>query len=525
MALIDIILTGTSIFELKYLAILALVLLVLYPTHDRDATHNNAPTVGVAPGVFGRWKAPYRWMTESQHLVREGMLKYGDFGRPFKIRSPTRWMTFITNPAILNEMRALPLSILSYREAADELIRTDHTLYRGLMKDAWHIEAIRKNPQLFGCITETASMLLPEIVDEVKTAWEDNTSIVTGDGWTEVNPYEVMVKVISRTTNRVFVGLPLCRNQEYLDSVINFAVNVVTVAAYLDMTPKILQAAVARFLFARDGTLVTALKHVGPIFEERIRQMSLNDGFWEEGTKPTDVFQWIIEAAPPNATIRDLTLSLMFFNTASIHTTSITMTHALFDLAANPSYQKPLRDEMEEQLAGGWTSQALTNMKKTDSVLRESGRMGGINIGTVLRKAITSHTFSDGTHVTKGSWVMAPAASIHRSNQLYESPEVFDGLRAYNKQQTEGVGTRLQSTSMSNDYLVFGHGASTCPGRFFATKELKVMLAYVLCNYEFRLKDGVTERPENFYAGLACYPDTSVSLLFRHRRGGNDLIV
>jgi hypothetical protein len=59
------------------------------------------------------------------------------------------------------------------------------------------------------------------------------------------------------------------------------------------------------------------------------------------------------------------------------------MTQVLLDLAAYPEYQDPLKEEIETVLRefGGWKKQALTYMKKLDSVLRESQRMNGVAIG------------------------------------------------------------------------------------------------------------------------------------------------
>lgn len=53
------------------------------------------------------------------------------------------------------------------------------------------------------------------------------------------------------------------------------------------------------------------------------------------------------------------------------------------DLAAYPEYQEPLKEEIESALRkfGGWQKQALTHMKKLDSVIRESQRMSGVTIG------------------------------------------------------------------------------------------------------------------------------------------------
>jgi cytochrome P450 len=57
------------------------------------------------------------------------------------------------------------------------------------------------------------------------------------------------------------------------------------------------------------------------------------------------------------------------------------ITHALFDLAANPEYSKPLREEVEELTKReGWTKAALEQMHKVDSFVKESQRLHPVGI-------------------------------------------------------------------------------------------------------------------------------------------------
>lgn len=51
-------------------------------------------------------------------------------------------------------------------------------------------------------------------------------------------------------------------------------------------------------------------------------------------------------------------------------------THALYNLAANPQYTQPLREEIESVLKSeGWTKAAMTKMVKLDSFFKESSRI------------------------------------------------------------------------------------------------------------------------------------------------------
>jgi hypothetical protein len=66
----------------------------------------------------------------------------------------------------------------------------------------------------------------------------------------------------------------------------------------------------------------------------------------------------------------------LYLDFSAIHTTSVSIIQALYDLAAWPEFQDPIRDEIESVLVecGGFTKEALTKMKKLDSTLRERAK-------------------------------------------------------------------------------------------------------------------------------------------------------
>jgi cytochrome P450 len=108
---------------------------------------------------------------------------------------------------------------------------------------------------------------------------------------------------------------------------------------------------------------------------------------------------------PPGSSIESMSTRLLFLNFASLHTSSWTINHVLLDLAAYPEYQDPLKEEIELVLRqfGGWKKQALTQMKKLDSVLHESQRVNAIVTGASInprRVMILPHDGHDLTHST-----------------------------------------------------------------------------------------------------------------------------
>lgn len=60
------------------------------------------------------------------------------------------------------------------------------------------------------------------------------------------------------------------------------------------------------------------------------------------------------------------------------------------------------------------------------------------------------------------------------------------------------------------------------PGRFFTTIELKIILAYIIRKYDFKLAaDEGGMRPKNKFFGFSCVPDSEVQLLFKVRDGSD----
>ncbi|KAF8252941.1 cytochrome P450 [Wilcoxina mikolae CBS 423.85] len=440
--------------------------------------------------------------------MREGYQKYGKGAKAFKVATPSRYMVVFTHPKMVKELADLDDSIMSFEACVRERMSTDYVFSEKFASQAHHNIIIAKN------LTNRLGSILPEAMSELIMAFEENTDI--GPDWTSVNNFNVMLNCVARTTNRIFVGLPLCRDQEYLDNVIAFAIQVTKSTAALDMFPKFLKP----FISNRDKALKKVMLSIGPIVEERRSKMQQFGEEWAD--KPNDAIQWILEAADPGESIRELCIQLLFLNFAAIHTSSFSITNVIFDLAAHTEYQEPLRQEIESVITeyGGWSKQALTAMKKLDSVLRESQRMNGVVLVTGQRKAMVSHTFSDGTHVPKGTLVFAPAHSLHNDTDIYKNPQEFDGFRFSRIREQPGQQAKHQMVATSSENIGFGTGKHACPGRFFAANELKMLLGYIISNYEFKFEDG-KKRPENTFYAYSCIPDVSAKIMYRERADRN----
>lgn len=103
------------------------------------------------------------------------------------------------------------------------------------------------------------------------------------------------------------------------------------------------------------------------------------------------------------------------------------------------------------------------------------------------RVALKDMTLPTGENLPRGSHIMVDRADL-RSPTKYPSPDHFDGHRFLRQRK---AGDKFAQFAQSGpDYNVFGGGRHICPGRYFASNELKLAMAHILLKYEIRLVKG-----------------------------------
>ena len=124
---------------------------------------------------------------------------------------------------------------------------------------------------------------------------------------------------------------------------------------------------------------------------------------------------------------------------------------------------------------------------------------------------------SDGTHLPHGTKVLSPLAGVARDDRYYASANTFDPFRFFRmRKQSDEDANRWQLTSISDTSLNFGAGKHACPGRFFAGNEIKMVLSYLLLQFDLKLKDG-QERPKAMTLMMTKTPNPKGEVLFRRR--------
>lgn len=134
------------------------------------------------------------------------------------------------------------------------------------------------------------------------------------------------------------------------------------------------------------------------------------------------------------------------------------------------------------------------------------------------RVAVEPLTLKDGTNIPKGtrlSW-----AGYHHINDpaVTPDPEIFDPMRSYRKRHAgpDQMNKHLAGQT-STDNLAFGYGKLACPGRAFSVGEIKLILARLIYQFDFKYPDGKT-RPVNMYADENVFPDPEAKVMMRLRK-------
>ncbi|KAH9482481.1 Cytochrome P450 monooxygenase 151 [Psilocybe cubensis] len=440
-------------------------------------------------------------------MIHDGYSKY--YGGAFKVSMMSKWMVVITGPDMINDIRKASDEQLSSRAAIAETAQSDYMISPRISTDPYHVGVVRTP------LTRHLGTRFNDIKDEIASSFSDLVPC-KGDEWASIPVYKTIVSIVCRTSNRVFVGLPLCRNPEYRELNEQFTLDVVAGAQFINMFPKILRPVIGRLRTKASRRIETAISLAGPLFQEQLDKETQYGK--DRPDKPNNLISWLIDVAEgEQRDIRDLVIRLLSVNFGAIHTTSMAFTHILYDLATYPEYVKPLREEIESIIATeGWTKVSTVNMHKVDSFIKESQRIAASGL-MMRRVAMKDFTFSNGITVPAGTHLGFATSATHMDESKYDNPSEFQGFRFAELRDKEGESKQHQMISLSLDYGVFGIGKHACPGRFFAVNELKTMLAHVLLNYDVKLVKE-KQRPENWWMSAGCIPNMTAELMFRRRQ-------
>ena len=396
-----------------------------------------------------------------------------------------------------------------------------------IIEDPIHLKIIASN------LTHQISYLIDDVLDETEWGFEKYWGTDTTD-FKDIAVFETMRRIIGSVTNRAFVGLPTCRNPGLVDAGMSYTRALPEEAKHLRMYPGFIKPLVAPFYTKRTKAHTREFYNIlMPEIKQRLQEYDENQSSSEKkGPRldHNDFLQWSIVQAkahndPRMAKPSTLAGRILMVNFGAIHTTSFTVTHAIFDLiSSKQEYVDELREEISSVLAdhgGEWNKTAMAQMEKLDSLVRESLRLHMVSTFGIPRLVIGKDGFTtrSGMHIRRGNIVAVPGKNIATDEANYLDADTYKPFRFAEKRKDEQIEyvkrARQATPTTSAEFLAFGHGKHACPGRFFAASEMKLILGYMVMNYDIEMLD---KRPPDIFAGVARLPPMAAEIRVRRRK-------
>ncbi|KAI1390980.1 cytochrome P450 [Hypoxylon trugodes] len=519
--------------------VLAPVLLVIgYVLYQlfRPSRLPNLPVAGARPGEwFSLQRAAWR---NAMDMKTATQVAYDQYRNQACIMPVLGGQNYVVLPA--SELQWLvdqPDTDIDIHEDLLDVFQFNYTL---MDPNIYHQPAHHKI--ISTTLTRETGNLVPVLLDEIKHSVERYWGTDT-ENYREVGVYETLRRIIGHVTNRVFVGLPLCRNDELLDAGVAYAKDIPMSGMALRFTWKPLRPLVAPLVTLPNRIHTRQFyRLIRPLVDQRLRDYEARRADPETKAadkEPNDFLQWLIRQAktsgdPYLSKPDTLAGRILIINFASIHTSSFAMTHVVLDIASRmrPEDLEELRTEIKDVLAqhgGEWNKRALAAMEKLDSTMRESQRLNSaVPIATsrfVVKKG--GIVTPSGVRVPEGAVVCAPSYPVFHDPAIYPEPYEFRPFRFAEKRAGAGEKdegnekpsyvqkARQAYATTSPEYVAFGHGRHACPGRFFASSELKLMLAYVIMHYDIEPQK---TRPENVWIGTTRMPPMKAPIRVKRRK-------
>ncbi|OAL27837.1 TBC domain-containing protein C4G8.04 [Fonsecaea nubica] len=412
-------------------------------------------------------------------------------------------------PRFISEVSSLPESKVSV--ARDSMTRF-HGKYTGLgIMDFHFVDVIRIH------VTRNLAKYIGAMEIAVAECFDSDSP-----DWEEVTLHARLLQVVGRLTARMFVPEQLSKNPVWVNLMIDYTMISMQAVEELHGWPIWTHPVVSRCL-PKCRQIVDmraqARDLLRPVLEDRRRLMESDP----TDTMPADTLTWTIKEKGPGGWDPDYQARIqILIAVGSIHTTTNALVNTILDIINNPGVADELRTEYTDVLAandGKMNKIALNNLIKFDSVMRESQRLNPSHAIAIGRVATLDLKLSGGQVVPSGVHFLFSSAAANRDPAYYSDPNQFDPWRFVKLRQAEKDRSnegKWQFVATSPNSLGFGHGTHACPGRFFASNEMRLILGNLLLRYDFKFPPGKT-RPESLYGETTISPNPSTKVLIKAR--------
>ncbi|KAK7588496.1 hypothetical protein V3481_007520 [Fusarium oxysporum f. sp. vasinfectum] len=251
-----------------------------------------------------------------ENLV-QGMQKYRD--SPF-VLARSRPPLLILPLSVFHECHNMPNECISIIAEHEDKFQGKYT----------HITTIR--PEIPTAIRQDVTRNMPNIILDFQDELAyDSEQWPRTSNWTSAPLYEMMLRTVALLSGRAFVGLPLCRDQGWLQASVGYTVDCISIRDQLYTWSPTLRPLVGPFL-PSVRSVRRHLRFAADIMDPLISQALQEDGKERQTdaiptvqTEGRDTFiSWLLRHLPEEfRTPEQVGLDQMLVPFAAIHTTSM----------------------------------------------------------------------------------------------------------------------------------------------------------------------------------------------------------
>ncbi|KAH7405680.1 cytochrome P450 [Phaeosphaeria sp. MPI-PUGE-AT-0046c] len=468
--------------------------------------HNNvrAIRVGGDPGLFGlkTLVAKFKFLVHGHAYVTRRYEEAKD--EPYHLQT-TNVDRLVLPPKYYSELCTLNTKVLSHSVATSQATIGEYSGVSIVEKDRQSVDVCK------GGLTKSLPTIIPEIARTIQQWLHEELGDCDNIAFFPRTGLEFASSLNSKITSFIFVGPSLTNNKEWLKAFLDIQPKVAAVIIWLTPMPQVLRSLVGRFLPA-----VQALE----IHKQKIRGLL----FSPEGRSEAQKFPTILDhyiATSKTGDEQDITAKFCILSTSAIHTVTNALTQALFELCLHPEVIEDLRKELKDVLQyneGEWSLDVVKQLKRMDSFLKESQRCNPHSYLTFNRVVLSDVHLSDGLRLPKGQFISFPGGPMAMDKEYHVSPERFDPLRFLKVGVETSRGTsEHELAGIEHGNLHWGGGMSTCPGRWYASAALKLMVGLIILGYDIKFPDGQVSKLPNAYLDTMVQPNKKQEILFRKR--------
>ncbi|RUT04415.1 cytochrome P450 [Dulcicalothrix desertica PCC 7102] len=169
--------------------------------------------------------------------------------------------------------------------------------------------------------------------------------------------------------------------------------------------------------------------------------------------------------------LRDNLLTLL---NAGHETTATSIAWALYWIHQQPEFYHKVLHELQSLNTPDPVK--IAQLPYLTAICQETLRIYPVSVFTFPRITLRSVNLR-GYHVASGTYITPCIYLTHHREDLYPQPEKFQPERFINRKYS------------SYEFLPFGGGSRQCLGQVFALFEMKLILATMLLNYQFKLEE------------------------------------